>query len=259
MFRRVLPRVVLAAALGALTAAIVAAPSAGATTAPPKGGINSAVQNTFTHVLSVRGWAYDPARPATSIVVEFYSNGVFLGRATADHDSPVLVSKYGIPGKHAYSFIVSRSTLSTVVARSGGVANGARTTLASKSISHYWPSAGERIVTVAKRYVGNTRYVEGGATPTSGFDCSGYTAWAYSHALVKTLPHNAESQRRSMRLLSAATARPGDLVFYISGGSAYHVAIYAGHGKQYAAATPRDGIRYQSVWSSNVQYRTDWH
>jgi cell wall-associated NlpC family hydrolase len=62
-----------------------------------------------------------------------------------------------------------------------------------------------------------------------------------------------------MRLVSAAHARPGDLVFYLSGGSAYHVAIYAGHGMQYAAATPQDGLRYQSVWSSAVQYRTNWH
>jgi cell wall-associated NlpC family hydrolase len=62
-----------------------------------------------------------------------------------------------------------------------------------------------------------------------------------------------------MRRISAAHARPGDLVFYLSGGSAYHVAIYAGHGMQYAAATPHDGLRYQPVWSSAVQYGTNWH
>ena len=45
----------------------------------------------------------------------------------------------------------------------------------------------------------------------------------------------------------------------MSGGYAYHVAVYAGGGKQYAAATERDGVRYQAVWSSYVQYGTDWH
>lgn len=249
----------MAVLLPALIAGALVAPTAQAATAPPKGGISSAVQNTFTHLVAVRGWAYDPAKPSASIVVEFYVGTVYIGRATADLDSPVLVSKYGIPGKHAYSFAVTRSTFSTITARSGGVANGARTTLATKTVSHYWPSPGARIITIARRYVGNTRYVEGGSTPSTGFDCSGYTAWAYSHALVKTLPHNAESQRRGMRLLSAATARPGDLVFYLSGGSAYHVAIYAGNHMQYAAATSRDGIRYQAIWSSAVQYRTDWH
>jgi cell wall-associated NlpC family hydrolase len=62
-----------------------------------------------------------------------------------------------------------------------------------------------------------------------------------------------------MRIIPASLARPGDLVFYLGGGGAYHVAIYAGGGMQYAAATPRDGIRYQHVWSSAVQYGTDWH
>ena len=61
-----------------------------------------------------------------------------------------------------------------------------------------------------------------------------------------------------MRRISAQHARPGDLVFYLSGANAYHVAIYAGHHMQYAAATPRDGIRYQAVWSSAVQYGTNW-
>ena len=122
-------------------------------------------------------------------------------------------------------------------------------------------ASGARIVAVAKRYVGKARYREGGTGPRRGFDCSGYTAYAYKTAKVATLPHNAESQRHAkhMRRISAHTARPGDLVFYLSGGRAYHVAIYAGHHKQYAAATARSGIRYQKIWSSHVEYRTDWH
>lgn len=120
---------------------------------------------------------------------------------------------------------------------------------------------GARIVSIAKGYVGKARYVEGGATPRHGFDCSGYTRYVYARARVHTLPHNAEAQRRmhGMRRITRAAARPGDLIFYLSGGHAYHVAIYAGHGKQYAAATPRDGIRYQRIWSSRIEFRTDWH
>jgi cell wall-associated NlpC family hydrolase len=59
-----------------------------------------------------------------------------------------------------------------------------------------------------------------------------------------------------MRRVSRAAARPGDLIFYLGGGGAYHVAIYAGHDMQYAAATPRDGIRYQHIWSSHVEFRS---
>jgi cell wall-associated NlpC family hydrolase len=122
-------------------------------------------------------------------------------------------------------------------------------------------SPGARIVAVAKRYVGKARYRNGGASPRQGFDCSGYTMYAYVKAGVARLPHNTEAQRhaRGMRRISASRARPGDLVFYLSGGSAYHVAIYAGHHMQYAAATSKDGIRYQQVYSRNVVYATDWH
>jgi cell wall-associated NlpC family hydrolase len=121
-------------------------------------------------------------------------------------------------------------------------------------------SPGARIVSIAKRYVG-WRYTEGGASPRTGFDCSGLTLYVYKVAGVFALPHNAESQRHvsGMHHETRAQARPGDLIFYFSGGAAYHVAIYAGHDYQYAAATPRDGVRYQRIWSSDIEFRTDWH
>jgi cell wall-associated NlpC family hydrolase len=123
------------------------------------------------------------------------------------------------------------------------------------------PSAGARIVHVAKRYVGKAHYRWGGASPRRGFDCSGYVMYAYRKAHVARLPHNAQAQRhaRHMHRISRRSARPGDLVFYLSGGRAYHVAIYAGHGRQYSAASPRYGIRYQRIWSRHVEFRTDWH
>ena len=62
-----------------------------------------------------------------------------------------------------------------------------------------------------------------------------------------------------MHQISRDSARPGDLIFYLSGGSAYHVAIYAGNGKQYAATVPGEKIQYQSIWSSAIEFRTDWH
>jgi cell wall-associated NlpC family hydrolase len=130
---------------------------------------------------------------------------------------------------------------------------------AAPATAHAHRTAGARIIAVAKRYV-HSRYVEGGASPR-GFDCSGYTKYVFRRAHVRRLPHSAEGQRRmhGMRRIPKRSARPGDLVFYMSGRRAYHVAIYAGHGMQYAAATPRDGVRYQHVWSKRVQYRTDWH
>jgi hypothetical protein len=117
---------------------------------------------------------------------------------------------------------------------------------------------GQRVIAVAKRYVGH-RYTYGGSSPRSGFDCSGYTLYSYKRAGVAHLPHNTNAQRRHMHRIARHNARPGDLIFYLSGGSAYHVAIFAGHGMQYAAATPQDGVVYQHIWSRHVTFGTDWH
>jgi cell wall-associated NlpC family hydrolase len=93
-------------------------------------------------------------------------------------------------------------------------------------------SAGARIIAGARKYLG-VPYVSDGATP-DGFDCSGYTMWVYSHAGVAQLPHFADSQRQLMHEIPESAARPGDPIFYLDGDYAYHVAIHAGYGMQYA-------------------------
>ncbi len=234
-------------------------PSAHAAAAAPAGRVSMAVQNTFTHRLHIAGWAYDPARPRAAVTVRLYVDGSYVGRVRADDPAPRAEKAFHLSGDHGYALTVTRRMRAKqVVAKTRGVrTSGPLTTLATKDVKHNYPSPGARIVYVAKKYVG-APYAAGGASP-SGFDCSGYTMYAYEHAHVKNLVHNAEAQRRGMRRIARSNARPGDLVFYLSGGSAYHVAVYAGHGEQYAAATPEDGVRYQAVWSSNVTYGTNWH
>lgn len=247
--------------VAALTAAVAvtafATPSEAATK-PPVGRLTAARQNTFTHTLRITGWAADASRPWAQIRVRVLVDGRFVRSVLADDPSQHADQVFGLAGRHGYAVLLHESTRAhQVVVRSRGALDGPVTTLATRTVRHYYPPPGQRIITVAKGLVGD-RYVEGGASP-SGFDCSGYTQYVYDHAHVKRLPHNAETQMREMRRVRRAHARPGDLVFYLRGGYAYHVAIYAGHGWQYAAATPRDGVRYQRVWSRDVRYRTDWH
>jgi cell wall-associated NlpC family hydrolase len=118
-------------------------------------------------------------------------------------------------------------------------------------------SAGARIIAEARKYLG-VPYVYNGATP-AGFDCSGYTMWVYSHAGVANLPHNSEAQRLVFRQIPQSSALPGDLIFYMSGGSSYHVAIYAGAGMQYAAPAPGQNVKVESIWSSDILFGTTWH
>jgi NlpC/P60 family len=121
-------------------------------------------------------------------------------------------------------------------------------------------SPGKRIVRVARHHL-DARYRWGGSSPRTGFDCSGYTMYSYRHGRTAALPHNAEAQRHSrhMHRIRRRHAHPGDLVFYMRGGSAYHVAIYAGHGYQYSATDPQEDVRYQRISSRNVLFGTDWH
>jgi cell wall-associated NlpC family hydrolase len=257
--RALLSFTLLTGALGVLSAVPPSASAAPSRT--PVGSLAPAHLDTFNHRLTVSGWAYVPARTSASITVKVYVDGAYVGHVTADRPSPGVDASRRITGAHTFRLVRTwtKGARAVTVSSVGIDANGPAYKLDGVAVAAAMPAPGSRIVTVARRYVG-ARYVEGGASP-SGFDCSGFTKYVFAAAKVRTLPHSAEGQRRmtGMRRITRSTARPGDLVFYLSGGSAYHVAVYAGNGRQYAAATPRDGVRYQPVWSSAVEYRTDWH
>ena len=93
-------------------------------------------------------------------------------------------------------------------------------------------SLAERAIAIGKTQLG-TQYVYGGTTP-AGFDCSGFTGFAFAKA-GKRLPRTAAQQQRAVR--SVSTPRPGDLVFI--GARAHHVGIYVGNGKM--LHSPRTG------------------
>ncbi len=80
-----------------------------------------------------------------------------------------------------------------------------------------------RVVTFARRFLG-VRYVYGGASPRTGFDCSGFTRFVYSHFGI-ALPHYSGAQFSLGRRVSRAGLRPGDLVFFDGLG---HVGMYIG-------------------------------
>jgi len=93
-----------------------------------------------------------------------------------------------------------------------------------------------RVVAVARRALG-VPYRYGGASPTSGFDCSGLVQWAYRHVGVR-LPHYSYGQWRYGRPVSRRGLRVGDVVFFSGLG---HVGIYIGHNRLIHA--PHTGAR----------------
>lgn len=113
------------------------------------------------------------------------------------------------------------------------------------------PLAGSGVLAIASRYFG-IYYRWGGTTP-SGFDCSGYTGYVFRQVGIR-LPRTANDQMHAVRRISRSEAQPGDLVFFTSGGHAYHVGIYVGGG--YMFDSPRSGktIGKHKIWSSNVVF-----
>ena len=108
---------------------------------------------------------------------------------------------------------------------------------------------GLRVVQIANKLTG-IRYVWGGASPRSGFDCSGLVQYVYARLGI-ALPHYTVSQYHRGRAVSRSSLRPGDLVFF---SGLNHVGIYAGHGKYIHA--PRTGltVRWASLSSAPSYY-----
>ncbi|MEO9139177.1 MAG: NlpC/P60 family protein [Jatrophihabitans sp.] len=250
MIRRVLLLLALLAG-----PAVVLSPSAQAA-AGPVGQFSSVTQDSSTQSVTVRGYAYDARKSSASIGVRFYVGGQYAGRIAATEPSVTFDRSRAITGNHGFTATFGmRGKATSVTLGSVGIGKYLFR-LDNRAVTQVAPTSAERIISVAKRYVGKARYRDGGASPSTGFDCSGYTQYVFAAAKVGALPHIADAQRRMQRMhwVSASSARAGDLVFYQSGGYSFHVAIYAGNHMQYAAATVRDGIRYQPIWSSNVVY-----
>ena len=86
------------------------------------------------------------------------------------------------------------------------------------------------LIEYAQDYLG-TSYVWGGTSPSTGFDCSGYTKYVYSN-FGYSLNRTAAQQLGNGTSISKSELQVGDLVFfgntYSSSAAATHVGIYVG-------------------------------
>jgi cell wall-associated NlpC family hydrolase len=128
-------------------------------------------------------------------------------------------------------------------------APGATTVLAT-------PAPPAPVVTPAAKVLAAAASLRGrpyryGATGPSSFDCSGFTRYVFAHAVGRSLVHSSATQYADSIKIAKSAIRPGDLVFYTSGGRVYHVGIYAGSGLIWDAPHTGETVRLESIATSS--------
>ena len=156
------------------------------------------------------------------IIGEFcYANAVTITGTSGDWTA---VSANGKTG-YVYSQYVKEGTYQSP----------ASTSSASSSAN------GQAVVDYAMQYLGYP-YKWGGKDPSTGFDCSGFVYYVYSHFGV-TLNRIAQDQASNGTHVDSSSLQPGDILCFYSGSNYIgHSGIYIGDGKFIHSATSSTGV-----------------
>lgn len=86
-----------------------------------------------------------------------------------------------------------------------------------------------------------TPYRYGGNQPGAGLDCSGLTYFAHRTAGVQ-IPRTSREQRQAARPVKLKALRPGDMVFFGSGGVVDHVGLMVDRERFVHASTSKGKV-----------------
>ena len=133
------------------------------------------------------------------------------------------------------------------------VANTQETKIVTQSadaneVTNTGSATGAEIVAFAKKYLGY-KYVYGGASPSKGFDCSGFTTYVYKH-FGYSISRTGAAQAKNGKAVSKSEMQEGDLICFSNSSSSKrigHVGIYIGGGKFIHAANSRKGVIISNV------------
>ena len=116
-------------------------------------------------------------------------------------------------------------------------------------------TTGAAVVEYAKQYLGY-KYVSGGASPSTGFDCSGFTTYVYKHFGV-SLNRTSSGQNNNGVAVAKSDLQPGDLVIFNNDANTTigHVGIYIGDGNFIHASNPSDGVKITTLTTGYYQKR----
>lgn len=109
------------------------------------------------------------------------------------------------------------------------------------------------LVSLAEKYLG-TPYKYGGASPTTGFDCSGFVQWLYAQQGINLPRVTYDQVNAGAPVDSQADLKAGDIVFFEpSKDGPGHEGLYIGDGK--FIESPHTGA---NIRISDLAGRTDY-
>ena len=159
-------------------------------------------------------------------------------------------SNYGSKGNtyrtdsSSSSSVSSASTSSSASSSASSSSSSASTSSSSASSASTGSSIGQQMVDYAMQFLGY-RYVWGGSSPSTGFDCSGLTSYVAKH-FGFSIGRSAAAQITAGSYVSLGNLQPGDIVLfnrtYASSAAATHAGIYIGNHKFIHAANSRTGV-----------------
>lgn len=116
-------------------------------------------------------------------------------------------------------------------------------------------SEGNDVVEFAKKYLGY-KYVAGGSSPSTGFDCSGFTTYVFRNFGV-SLNRSSKDQIKNGTAVSKSNLQPGDIVIFKNQGKTAigHVGIFIGNGNFIHAANKKEGVVITALSSSYYSQR----
>lgn len=135
----------------------------------------------------------------------------------------------------------SNSTSSNTSSSNAGVSNAVRPSTPAPAPS----GNGSAIVAEAYKHIGKP-YVWGAKGPNT-FDCSGFTRYVYLQVTGRDIGGWTVPQEGAGTVIPVSQAQPGDLYFWGSRGSSYHVAIALGGGSYIHAPQPGESVKVGSV------------
>ena len=200
---------------------------------------SAATQTVVTPAPSSAATTY--VAPASSAVTSQAVTSVAPSSAVSSAASSVAPSSSAVTSQAVTS--VAPSSAATTPSYATHTSSAATTTNTTNVASSVASSSATTTTTqntgsvtgLARSLANNTvPYVWGGKT-TSGFDCSGFVSYVYQHSAGISLPSYTVAMESYVTKKSVSAAQPGDLLFWGSAGSTYHVAIYLGN-NQYANA-----------------------